>query len=261
MKPTCIDALRRIFKLCDKDRDSFLNDKELNDFQQKCFGSPLQRQELESVKAVVMENEANGVSDKGLSEMGFLYLHTLFIQKGRLETTWTVLRKFGYGDDLSLKEEFLMPSLAVPPNCSVELSPDGYAFFTELFQSYDADKDGALNAKGLLTPKTPELEELFSTAPSNPWVNTSFPESTITNESGSVTLQGFLAQWALTTLIDYKTTLAYLAYLGYEGGNSDQTSALKVTRARRSEKRDKVSRSVFLCYVFGAVGSGKVYFD
>lgn len=45
----------------------------------------------------------------GLTEIGFLYLHTLFIQRGRLETTWTVLRRFGYGDDLSLREDFLCP--------------------------------------------------------------------------------------------------------------------------------------------------------
>jgi hypothetical protein len=38
---------------------------------------------------------------------GFLYLHKLFIQRGRLETTWTVLRKFGYGDDLVLREDFI----------------------------------------------------------------------------------------------------------------------------------------------------------
>lgn len=45
----------------------------------------------------------------GLTESGFIFLHSLFIQRGRLETTWTVLRKFGYGDDLSLREDFLLP--------------------------------------------------------------------------------------------------------------------------------------------------------
>jgi Ras family protein T1 len=47
-----------------------------------------------------------------LTEEGFLTLHTKFIQKGRLETTWTVLRKFGYGEDLALKEAFLYPRSA-----------------------------------------------------------------------------------------------------------------------------------------------------
>lgn len=41
--------------------------------------------------------------------LGFLFLHTLFIQRGRHETTWTVLRRFGYDDDLELTQEYLFP--------------------------------------------------------------------------------------------------------------------------------------------------------
>jgi len=33
MKPACIEALKRIFKLCDIDKDGVLNDEELNEFQ------------------------------------------------------------------------------------------------------------------------------------------------------------------------------------------------------------------------------------
>lgn len=40
---------------------------------------------------------------------GFLFLHTLFIQRGRHETTWTVLRTFGYDDDLELNQDYLFP--------------------------------------------------------------------------------------------------------------------------------------------------------
>lgn len=109
LKPACVEALKRIFKLCDMDKDAVLNDEELNEFQRKCFNAPLQQQELEGVKDVVRENEPGGVNERGLTELGFIFLHTLFIQRGRLETTWTVLRKFGYGDDLSLREEFLHP--------------------------------------------------------------------------------------------------------------------------------------------------------
>jgi Ras family protein T1 len=58
---------------------------------------------------MVKENTEGGVRDGGLTEIGFLYLHTTFIQRGRLETTWTVLRKFGYAEDLRLTEGFLLP--------------------------------------------------------------------------------------------------------------------------------------------------------
>ncbi|RKP07064.1 EF hand associated-domain-containing protein [Thamnocephalis sphaerospora] len=247
LKPTCMEALRRIFKLCDQDKDGVLNDMELNEFQRKCFNAPLQQQELEGVKDVVREYNQDGVNEYGLTEAGFIYLHTLFIQKGRLETTWTVLRRFGYGDDLVLDEGFLYPAMDIPPQCSLELSHNGYQFLTELFQACDKDRDGALNER--------ELIELFSTTPGNPWATVGFPESTITNEAGWVTLQGFLAQWSLMTLLDHRTTLAYLAYLGYNG---DTREAFKITRPRKAERRrGRVQRSVLLCYVLGPAGAGK----
>lgn len=313
LKPACIRALRRIFRLCDVDKDGLLSDAELNDFQRKCFDAPLQLQELEGIKELVLQsptgggsrypyggdgasvagssNSANGeaaspsnhphLRDGALTLAGFLYLHTLFIQRGRLETTWAVLRTFGYGSDMELREDFVRPRFDVPPDCSVELSPHGYQFLTDVFEAHDKDKDGALCAS--------ELESLFATAPGNPWADTGFPDTTITDESGAVTLQGWLAQWSMTTLLDHRTTLAYLAYLGYpsfplgsngvgaptpiplsptnssqrKSGNSGNgppstTSALKVTRPRRADrKKGKVQRTVFLAYVLGAAGSGK----
>ena len=110
-------------------------------------------QELEGIKDTVREHAEGGVRDDGLTEAGFLYLHTMFIQRGRLETTWTVLRKFGYGEDLKLTEAFLLPKSVqhagwslvltyrfrfdVPHDCSVELSPKGYQFFTDIFETFD----------------------------------------------------------------------------------------------------------------------------
>ncbi|KAL9711007.1 ERMES complex Ca(2+)-binding regulatory GTPase gem1 [Leucoagaricus gongylophorus] len=248
LKPACVAALRRIFKLCDVNKDGILDASELNEFQRKCFDAPLQLQELEGIKAMVQEHAEGGVRGGGLTEAGFLYLHTIFIQRGRLETTWTVLRKFGYAEDLRLTEAFLAPKFDVPSDCSVELSPFGYQFFTDIFESFDKDQDGAL--------KSDELEDVFSTSPGNPWADQKFPDTTLSDDAGAVTLQGWLAQWSLTTLLDHKTTLAYLAYLGYPG--ESQTEALQVTRPRKIDiRKGKVTRNVFLCYVCGAAGSGK----
>jgi len=102
-----------------------------------CFNTPLAPQALEDVKNVVSKNLTDGVHDNGLtlkgkaafvklntayffipekeypdcffSPTGFLFLHTLFIQRGRHETTWTVLRRFGYDDDLELHQDYLFP--------------------------------------------------------------------------------------------------------------------------------------------------------
>ncbi|KAH9924267.1 mitochondrial Rho 1 [Epithele typhae] len=248
LKKDCVSALRRIFKLCDANKDSILDAAELNEFQRKCFDAPLQAQELEGIQDMVRQHSEGGVRDNGLTEEGFLYLHTIFIQRGRLETTWTVLRQFGYGEDLRLTEDFLYPKFDVPHDCSVELSPKGYRFLTNVFENFDKDQDGALNKE--------ELDELFSTSPGNPWAGQKFPDTTVADDTGAVTLQGWLAQWSMTTLLEYKTTLAYLAYLGYP--EEPRTDALVVTRPRKVDRRKgKSARNVFLCYFCGAAGSGK----
>ncbi|KAK6139335.1 hypothetical protein DH2020_026927 [Rehmannia glutinosa] len=116
LKPRCVRALKRIFILCDHDRDGALSDAELNDFQVKCFNAPLQPSEIVGVKRVVQEKLREGVDDRGLTLTGFLFLHALFIEKGRLETTWTVLRKFGYNNEIRLRDDQLPPPVKKFPD-------------------------------------------------------------------------------------------------------------------------------------------------
>ena len=122
----------------------------------------------------------------------------------------------------------------------------------DLFLLHDKDNDGGLSDS--------ELKTLFAPAPGMPssWEESGFPSSTVRNEAGYITLQGWLAQWSMTTFTEPKTTLEYLAYLGFEeeGGTA---SALKITKPRKRRRRlPKVERNVVLCYVLGASHSGKV---
>jgi Ras family protein T1 len=275
LKPACVDALRRIFRLCDSDKDGVLSDVELNDFQRRCFDAPLQAQELEGIKNLVLSASVSGsrfpydhmsasgshsdttggatpngrnsptkrmsnshphLRDDGLTLSGFLYLHTLFIQRGRLETTWTVLRTFGYASDLRLEDSFVKPIFHVPADCSVELSPHGYQFLTDVFEAHDKDRDGALSET--------EMASLFLTVPDgkNPWDGTEFPDTTITDEHNAVTLQGWLAQWSMTTMLDHPKTLAYLAYLGYPSMLGYE-SALGMNGSLATPKSQSNSRS------------------
>ncbi|PSN36602.1 Mitochondrial Rho GTPase [Blattella germanica] len=75
--------------VCDIDNDGLLNDIELNNFQRRCFDAPLQPRVLDEVKAVLRKNISDGVVGDAITLRGFLFLHCLFIQRGRNETTWT----------------------------------------------------------------------------------------------------------------------------------------------------------------------------
>lgn len=254
LKPAAVSALKRVFYLCDRDQDGCLNDREIRNFQAKCFGKPLGDDDLEDIKQAIRRLWPECINDKGIDQRGFLLLNKLYAEKGRHETIWITLRTFHYTDSLSLKDSFLYPKFDVPQYSSAELSPAGYRFFVDLFLLFDKDNDGGLNES--------ELTALFSPTPGLPpsWLEASFPSSTVRNETGHITLQGWLAQWSMTTFTDPKITLAYLGYLGFEPSDPRSTTAtaLKVTKARKRRKRPgRVERNVVLAYILGTSSSGK----
>ncbi|PON76390.1 Parvalbumin [Parasponia andersonii] len=247
LKPRCVRALKRIFILCDHDRDGALSDAELNDFQVKCFNAPLQPSEIVGVKRVVQEKLPEGVNERGLTLTGFLFLHALFIEKGRLETTWTVLRKFGYNNDIKLADDLISSPSKRTPDQSVELTNEAIEFLKGIFDLFDSDGDGELRPR--------ELEELFSTAPESPFSEAPYKDAAERNALGGLSLDGFLSEWAFMTLLDPAFSMENLIYIGYSG---DLSSAIRVTRRRRLDRKKQQSeRSVFQCFVFGPKKAGK----
>ncbi|KAH0545204.1 ERMES complex Ca(2+)-binding regulatory GTPase gem1 [Glutinoglossum americanum] len=253
LKPAAVAALQRIFYLCDKDQDGYLNDQEFHNFQRKCFDKLLPENDLNRNKQTIQKLSTESIAEKGIDIQGFILWNKMYAEGGRHEIIWTILRAFHYTDSLSLKDSFLNPKFEVPPYSSAELSPAGYRFFVDLFLLFDKDNDGGLNDQ--------ELTALFTPAPGLPssWADYSFPSSTCRNEAGHITLQGWLAQWSMTTFVEPKTTLEYLAYLGFESPEKGgTTAALKVTKPRRRRRRPgRVDRNVVSCYVLGASQGGK----
>lgn len=264
LKPLAVLALKRVFLLCDKDQDKFLNDEEIMALQKKSFGKSIDVNELNFIKQTLLDmstpsqeyaNYTLFVPGKGITKDGFLVLNKIYAEKGRHETTWGILRAFHYTDSLSINDKVLYPKMDIPDTASVELSPVGYRFLVDLFLRFDKDNDGGLNEEELnfLMKSTPGLPKL--------WSETSFPFSTVVNNQGFITLQGWLAQWSMTTFLDYKTTTEYLAYLGFE---KDAKLALQITKSRKKRRRNGkfyralvTDRKVFNCFVVGKPNSGK----
>ncbi|KAK8969584.1 hypothetical protein KSP40_PGU004493 [Platanthera guangdongensis] len=78
--------------------------------QVNCFTTPLQPHEIAEGVKIVHDYMASSITKNGLNLAGFIFLHTLFILKGRTEIIWMVLRKFGYDNDLKLRED-LIPTI------------------------------------------------------------------------------------------------------------------------------------------------------
>ncbi|ESQ32244.1 hypothetical protein EUTSA_v10003793mg [Eutrema salsugineum] len=248
LKPRCVRALKRIFILCDHDRDGALSEAELNDFQVKCFHAPLQPSEIEGVKRVVQEKLPEGVNERGLTVTGFLFLHALFIEKGRLETTWTVLRKFGYNNDIRLADELLPSSLFKrAPDQSVELTSVAIEFLKGMYMLFDDDEDNNLRPQ--------EIEDLFSTAPESPWKEAPYEDAAEKTALGGLSFDAFLSLWSLMTLLEPARSVEHLIYIGFPG---DPSSAIRLTRRRRLDrKKQQCERKVFQCFLFGPSNAGK----
>lgn len=258
LKPATVSALKRIFFLCDKDQDGYLNYEEFSALHVKCFHKPFSIVDFSKIISTINQiiYPDNTESTQGISEDGFILLNKIYAEKGRHESIWGILRAFHYTNSLSLTDKFLYPYLDVNKNSSVELSPLGYKFLVDLFIKFDRDNDGGLNEE--------ELSNLFRPTPGIPqlWQQSQFPSSIVRNEEGYVTLQGWLAQWNLTTFLDYKTTLEYFAYLGFDEGSS--VRSLKITKQRKTRQRQgkfyRLSvndRNVFNCFILGSPNCGK----
>ncbi|KAG4396864.1 hypothetical protein GLYMA_10G026200v4 [Glycine max] len=243
----CVRALRRIFVLCDHDMDGALNDEELNEFQVRCFNAPLQQFEVANIKTIVEQKVPEGVNSIGLTFPGFIYVHNLFLKKGRTETLWAVLRKFEYDNDLKLRDDFLPVPSKQASDQSVELTSEAVEFLNGIFRLLDTDKDRYL--------RPAEVDKLFDIAPESPWNDAPYKDAAEKTDMGYISLNGFLSQWALMTLLDPKRSLANLIYIGYNGNPAE---ALRVTRRRSVDrKKQTTERNVFQCYVFGSKHAGK----
>lgn len=256
LKPRCVNALKRIFMLCDQNEDDALDDDELNAFQVRCFNAPLQPEELAGVKKVVQDKMPSGVDGRGLTLSGFLFLHALFIERGRLETTWAVLRKFGYNDSLRISEQLLdETSFTHSPDQVVELTHHSRCFLGRRFRRFDRERLGALSPS--------QLDEAFSTAPGSLWADERFDSLLVQSSPDGLTEEGWMAKWAFTTAADPRAALEWLMYLGYD---KEASAAFTVSRPRRLERKAAAasptggsapSRSVLKGLVFGGSGAGK----
>jgi len=128
----------------------------------------------------------------------------------------------------------------------VELAPAVRTMLTALFHAHDTDKDGALSAT--------ELQELLSTAPYSPWEAPQWKASAET-VAGGLTLKGFMARWALKTMLEPEDTFTFLQYLGFQG---DVHAALHISKRRAAERaKGHVERATLKALVLGAPQSGK----
>lgn len=243
MRPKLGPALRRIFLLCDHDKDNLLSDDELDLFQLKCFKKVIRH---DTTKMFEERFTEGALEEGGFTLKGFVLFLFLFLDEGQFSLFWTILREFGYNNDLEIADDLIPSTIReTDPNQShhVELSNKAIEFLSWTFSLYDHDTDG------LLEPN--ELEDLFCTAPENPFSKAPYKDAAETNASGGLSLHSFLSLWALMTHLDPTLSMKNLSYIGFDG---DLSSAICVT-GKRTKQYPK--RNVLQCLVFSLSQSRK----
>ncbi|KAH9617280.1 hypothetical protein KSS87_004505 [Heliosperma pusillum] len=247
LTPQYLKALKRIFRLCDLDRDGALSDVELKKFLVKCFPETFRPSTISNVKEIMRRKLPEGVNERGLTFKGFLCLHEYLLEPTGARAAWTILRNFGYNNDIRLASNILPPSFKPAPDQIVELSNVALDFLRGSFSMYDKDNAGVI--------RPADLEDWFSTAPDCPWSESPYMDAASTTASGGLTLNGLLSEWVLVTLLEPAKTVEYLKYIMYDG---DAASAIRLARRRCKDRKKRQSeRNVYQCFVFGPEKAGK----
>lgn len=250
-------CLKRIFTIADQDHDQLLNDCELTNLQDFCFGKHSTNNDkttIEQLKREIKRRTPNGIQNltnqiTALTYQGFECLFELYLNKGKYETIYTTLERFNYNRKL----ELCVPN--APEDLAGELSPSAIDYLTGLFRRFDQDHDSCLTLN--------ELNQLFESfieiIPSFPQslskiqhciylrLNSS-SSSTTTSKTPLLTLSGYLAQWFFLAQSQPSLTYSYLFQLGY----SYALSTIDDTRLP--------SRMTYICHVYGMSESGKSSF-
>ncbi|TYZ63599.1 hypothetical protein PybrP1_004809 [[Pythium] brassicae (nom. inval.)] len=261
LEPKCVKAIKRTFRLYNRDRNGILSREELNEYQHDCFGMRLLATEMDTMMEFLASAIPDGVAPNGngLFLEGFQYLWQLFIDRHRPESCWQVLRSLGYNNELDL--EIPPERIGLPPfeeDQSAQLTPQAIGFVTNLFRQFDANKDGSLRVE--------EIEDIFSICEDEqpPWETCSVISSPLLYKSSLVdgkpalSLSSWLACWSFLAQENPSKLLETLFYLGY---NDKLSPALELTKSRSlTREANKVERNVVTCYVYGSAHAGKSAF-
>ncbi|CEP03313.1 Mitochondrial Rho GTPase [Plasmodiophora brassicae] len=246
-----IKALTRIFRHCDADMDGKLSSSELDSFQDQCFEVPLKQTDIAAIKRLLWQKDHSYVRDDGVTLDGFLYLQQVFIERGKTETPWRVLRHFGYDNALRIKSEYIDRLCGAHVQCTAEhhyeLTDNGLRFLYNMFKQFDRDQDGVLSPA--------ELEEIFFPYPGGPPFPEGYSDYVATDSTGSLTMFGWLSQFALLAFFDVRQALQTLTFIGYPAQSVSECAHLVKKGSASASLRNAIH-----CFVYGSTKCGKSAF-
>ncbi len=236
-------ALKRIFRIFDKEKKGIISKYEFNKIHEKIFDIKLENDHFmaikECIKTISNTNQTGISLDDDMTVEGFINLNKVAVQVGESQITWSALRKYGYNDSLELDEWYFKEKKFHKVNLSediVELSYGATQLLTGLFLSFRKggnlitgeknpkpinklpyDNKQIITTDAFMTEK--EWEEIFATCDYHFDENFAFNKIFRTlknNYDKKITLSEWLFVWDCLTRINYEEAFKIFLYLGYD---------------------------------------------
>ena len=105
LRPDYEKALLRIFRILDCDHDGYLNDEELTSLQEKVFNIKMKKSYITAFKELMVlecDDFDEQTALKGITFEAFKTSQKVLIKKLKMEICWTILRYYGYDNELHL---------------------------------------------------------------------------------------------------------------------------------------------------------------
>ena len=247
LKPDFEKALLRIFRICDKDFDGYLNDWEIGELQTDVFSSDLLPCHIDGLKEFLLqkcESDKYTREDtaKGINFEAFKCLQTIFIKKMKLQTSWLILEHFGYNEKLRINEKHLVNLDIKEAEVSekwegIELSDIAIEYLTNIFKKYA--KEDLLDHDG--------LEEIFlTTVEGIPW---EVEEIAKVQQNSCIDCNTWIGLWQKAFSDDYTKAFELIVYLGFVELFS---STVEIKIERKAALLSESSKKVFNCFVLGS---------
>eukprot|EP01039_Chlorochromonas_danica_P004509 gene4509-4945_t len=214
LTPSSRSAFFRIFRITDLDGDNLWSDDELFRIQSQCFMTPITAREVPAIKRQIQISTPGGISNNRLTFEGFLALMKMSIFSAMGVVPWTILRKYGYDDDLNLQ---IPKEITIPPPLRddevAELTDDAKAFLLSLARNAYTENEKPINPD---SDSNSEIEDCLT------WEALRFIWSTLTTEDNMPWAHppNYNMSWAASEDKVHPTTLSILLTgLPHSGAN------------------------------------------
>ena len=219
--PNYINALKRIFRIFDKDSKGIITKSEFLKIHKQIFDKDLESDHFEALKELIKSINSNSYSillDNEIDQQGFIAINQAAVNIQEAQITWSILRKYGYNDLLVFDETYLLKICKLEKintnDWIVEISDIALGLLTQIFTQYG--KKVERNGKETMVITEIEWGTIFSPCCSEYGLNFKGVIKTYKLNKTELTLDDWYFIWSCITRINYQNSYLTFLYIGFE---------------------------------------------